>query len=52
MPPNSNLPCDDLLAADGIRASGRQHLVQHSHADGGLGLLASKAAGSQSRSDQ
>jgi hypothetical protein len=40
------------LVTDGIRTSGRQHPVQHSHADGGLGLLASKAAGSQPRPDQ
>jgi hypothetical protein len=46
------LLCDDWLATDGIRASGCQHPVQHSHADGSFGLLASKAAGSQPRSDQ
>jgi hypothetical protein len=52
MTPNPKLLCDDRLATDGIRAPGRQHLVQHGHADGSLGLLASKAAGSRSRSDQ
>jgi hypothetical protein len=35
----------------GIWASGRQHSVQRSHADGSLGLLARKAAGSPPRSD-
>jgi hypothetical protein len=50
--PNPKLLCDDRLAADGIWASGRQHPVQHNHAEGSLGLLASKATGSQPRSDQ
>jgi hypothetical protein len=52
MTSNPKLLRDYRLATDGIRASGRQHPVQHSHADGILGLLASKAAGSQPRSDQ
>jgi hypothetical protein len=52
MTPNPKLLHDDRLATDGIRASGRQHPVQHSHADGSLGLLAGEAAGSQPRSDQ
>ena len=34
------------------KTSGLQHPVQHSHADGSLGLLAGKAARSQPRSDQ
>jgi hypothetical protein len=46
MTPNPKLLCDDRLATDGIWASGRQHPVQHRDADGSLGLLASKAAGS------
>jgi hypothetical protein len=50
--PSPKLLCADRLATDGIRASGRQHPVQHSHADGSLGLLASEAAGLQPRSDQ
>ena len=50
--PNPKLLCDDRLATDGIRASGRQHPVQHRHADGSLGLLGREAAGSQPRSDQ
>jgi hypothetical protein len=36
---------DDRLATDGIWAPGRQHPVQHSHADGSLSLLSSEAAG-------
>ena len=44
--PNPKLLCDGQLATDGIRASGRQHPVQHNHADCSLGLLASKATGS------
>ncbi len=52
MVPKPNLLCDDRLATDGIRPSGLQHPVQRSHADGSLGLLAGKAAGSQTRSDQ
>jgi len=46
------LLCDDRLATDGIRAPGRQHPVQHRHADGSLSLLGREAAGSQTRSDQ
>ena len=52
MAPNSKRLRDDRLATDGIRASGRQHPVQHSHADGSLGLLTCETAGSQPRSDQ
>ena len=52
MAPNPKLLCDDRLATDGIRASGRQHPVQHRHADGSLSLLGREAAGSQTRSDQ
>jgi hypothetical protein len=43
MSPNPKLLCDDRLATDEFRASGRQHPVQHSQAEGSLGLLASKA---------
>jgi len=43
---------DDRLATDRIRASGRQHPVQHRHADGSLSLLGREAAGSQTRSYQ
>ena len=50
--PNPKLLCDDRVATDGIRASGRQHPIQHRHADGSLGLLSGKAAGSQPWSDQ
>jgi hypothetical protein len=46
MTPNPKLLRDDRLATDGIWASGRQHPVQHSHADGSLGRLASNVAGS------
>jgi hypothetical protein len=49
--PNPKLLCDERLATDGIRASGRQHPIQHRHADGSLGLLSRKAAGSQPWSD-
>jgi hypothetical protein len=35
----SKLLCDDRWTTDGSRASGCQHSVQHSHADGSLGLL-------------
>jgi hypothetical protein len=52
IPPNSKLLCGDRLATDGIRASGRQHPIQRRHADGSLGLLSRKAAGSQPWSDQ
>ena len=52
MTPNPKLLCDDRLATDGSRASGRQHPVQHRHADGSLGLLSGEAAGSQPWSDQ
>src|ERR1700759_3251558 len=31
--------CDTLFTADGFRASGGQHAVEHRHANGGLGLL-------------
>ncbi len=44
--------CDGALATDRVRASSRQHPVQHRHADGRLGLLGSEAAGPQTRSDQ
>ena len=37
---------------DGYRASGRQHQVQDSHADGSLSLLGNEAARSHPRSDQ
>jgi len=50
--PNPQSLCDDRLATDGIRAPGRQHPVQHRHADGRLSLLGGEAAGSQTRSDQ
>jgi len=36
MAPNPKLLHDDRLATDGIRAPGRQHPVQHRHADGSL----------------
>jgi hypothetical protein len=49
--PNPKLLCDDWLATDGIRASGRQHPIQRRHADGNFGLLSRKAAGSQPWSD-
>jgi hypothetical protein len=52
MTPNPKLLRDDRLATDGIRAPGRQPPAQHCHADGSLGLLASKAAGLRPRSDQ
>jgi hypothetical protein len=42
--PEPNLLCDDRLATDGIRASGRQHPVQNRHANGSLSLLGRKAA--------
>jgi hypothetical protein len=38
--------CDDALATDGFRTSGRQHSVQGRHTDSSLGLLGSKAADS------
>ncbi len=50
--PNPKLLRDDRLATDRIRAPGRQHPVQHRHADGSLSLLGREAAGSQTRSDQ
>src|SRR5271165_1874157 len=50
--PNPKPLCDDSLAADRVRASGRQHSIQDRHADGSLGLLGSETAGAQSRSDQ
>jgi hypothetical protein len=50
--PNSKLQCDDRLATDGIRASGRQHSVQDRHANRSLTLLGSEAAGAQPRPDQ
>jgi hypothetical protein len=40
----SKLLCHDRLATDRMRTSGRQHPVQHCHADGSLGLLSGKAA--------
>ncbi len=52
MAPNPKLLRDDRLATDGVRAPGRQHPVQHRHADGSLSLLGREAAGSQTRSDQ
>ena len=52
MAPSPKLLRDDRLATDEIRAPGRQHPVQHRHADGSLGLLGGEAAGSQTRSDQ
>ncbi len=52
MAPSPKLLRDDRLATDGIRAPGRQHPVQHRHADGSLSLLGREAAGSQTRSDQ
>jgi len=45
MTPNPDLLSDDWLATDRSRASGRQHPVQHRHADGSFGLLGRKAAG-------
>jgi hypothetical protein len=50
--PSPKLLCDDRLTTDGIRASGHQHPIQHRYADGSLGLLSRKAAGSQPWSDQ
>ena len=50
--PNPKPLCDVPVAADRVRASGRQHPVQHRHADGCLGLLSREAACAQSRSDQ
>ena len=50
--PQPRLLCDAPLNADRFRVSGRQHPVQHRHADGSLGLLGRKAAGAQTRSDQ
>ncbi len=52
MASNPRLLCNDRLATDGIRAPGRQHPVQHRHADGSLGLLGGEAAGPQPGSDQ
>jgi len=49
---NPELLCTNRRATDGIRASGRQHPVQHRHANARLGLLGGKAAGSQPWSDQ
>jgi hypothetical protein len=50
--PNPKLLCDDRVATDGIRASGRQHSVQDRHANRSLTLLGSEAAGAQPRPDQ
>ena len=50
--PNPRLLCDDRLATNEVWASGRQHPVQHRHADGSLGLLGGEAAGPQPESDQ
>jgi hypothetical protein len=50
--PNPKLLCDARLATDGIRASHRQHPVQHHYADGSFSLLGSEAAGAQTRPDQ
>jgi len=44
-PPGPRLLCSDPLAADGFRASRRQHAVQDLGADGRLCLLARKVAG-------
>jgi hypothetical protein len=44
--PSPGPQCDDALATDGFRASGRQHSVQDRHAGRSLGLLGSEAAGS------
>ena len=52
MAPSPKLLRDDRLATDGVRAPGRQHPVQHRHADGSLSPLGREAAGSQTRSDQ
>jgi len=49
---NPKLLRDDRLAMDAIRAPGRQHPVQHRHADGSLSLLSREATSSQTRSDQ
>ena len=49
---NPELLRDDRLATNGVRMPGRQHPVQHRHADGSLGPLGGEAAGSQTRSDQ
>jgi hypothetical protein len=43
MTPNPRRRRDDLLATDEIRTPGRQHPVQHSHADGSLSLLGGEA---------
>ena len=45
--PNPKLLRNDLLAADRIRTSRRQHPTQHRHADGSFGLLGNEAAGAQ-----
>jgi hypothetical protein len=37
--PKSKLLCDEWLATEGIRASTRQHPVQHRYAAGSLSLL-------------
>jgi hypothetical protein len=50
--PNPKLLCHVRLATDRIRVSGRQHPVQHRHADGGLGPLSRKVAGPKPSSDQ
>src|SRR5208282_1014456 len=47
--PNPKPLCDDSLAADRVRASGRQHSVQDRHADGSLGLLGSETGVVQRR---
>jgi len=49
--PNPELQCDDRSATDGIRASRRQHPIQHRDADGRLGLLGGETAGAQPRPD-
>jgi hypothetical protein len=46
MAPIPGLLSNDPLAADRFRASGRQHPVQDRHANGSLGLLGRKTAGS------
>jgi len=50
--PSPELLCDGPLNADRVRASSRQHPVQHRHADGSLGLLGREAACPQPGSDQ
>jgi hypothetical protein len=44
--------CDDALATNGVRASGRQHLDQDRNTDGCLSLLGDETACPRPRSDQ